>query len=64
MPSMAFPTVSLTKPLPPVARELSRFRVQLYGFVNWRELFTSRQLLAAGMFLKHTREAITAHPGD
>jgi hypothetical protein len=36
------------------------FRVQLYGFVNWRQLFTPRQLLAAGVFLKHTREAITA----
>jgi hypothetical protein len=32
--------------------------VQLYGIVNWRQLFTPRQLLAAGVFLKHTREAI------
>ncbi|MBN1104018.1 MAG: DUF1156 domain-containing protein [Deltaproteobacteria bacterium] len=34
------------------------FRVQLYGIVNWRQLFTPRQLLAAGVFLKHTRQAI------
>ena len=34
--------------------------MQLYGFVNWRQLFTPRQLLAAGVFLKHTREAIAA----
>ena len=36
------------------------FRVQLYGFVNWRQLFTPRQLYAAGVFLKHTRSAIEA----
>lgn len=35
------------------------FRVQLYGFTNWRQLFTPRQLLAGGVFLKHTREAIS-----
>ena len=34
--------------------------MQLYGFVNWRQLFTPRQMLVAGVFLKHTREAITA----
>jgi adenine-specific DNA methylase len=34
------------------------FRVQLYGIVNWRQLFTPRQLLAAGVFLRHTRQAI------
>ena len=34
------------------------FRVQLYGIVNWQQLFTSRQLLAAGVFLRHTRQAI------
>ena len=28
--------------------------------MQWRDVFTSRQLLAAGVFLKHTREAITA----
>jgi adenine-specific DNA methylase len=45
-------------PLPPQGS--LGFRVQLYGLVNWRHLFSSRQLLAAGVFLKHTREAITA----
>ena len=45
-------------PLPPQGS--LGFRVQLYGFVNWRQLFTPRQLLAAGVFLKHTREAIAA----
>ncbi len=34
------------------------FRVQLYGIVNWNQFFTSRQLMAAGVFLKHTRQAI------
>jgi adenine-specific DNA methylase len=36
------------------------FSVQSYGIMQWRDIFTSRQLLAAGVFLKHTREAITA----
>ena len=36
------------------------FRVQLYGFVNWRQLFIPRQLLAAGVFVKQTRQAIAA----
>ena len=40
------------------------FRVQLYGFVNWRQLFTPRQLLAAGVFVKHTREAVEAIRGS
>jgi len=34
------------------------FSVQNYGIMKWRDLFTPRQLLAAGVFLKHTREAI------
>ncbi len=46
----------IDEPLPPQGS--LGFRVQLYGFVNWRQLFTPRQLLAAGVFLKHTREAI------
>ena len=45
-------------PLPPQGS--LGFRVQLYGFMNWRQLFTPRQLLAAGVFLKYTRAAITA----
>lgn len=40
-------------------RRASRaFAVQNYGIMRWRDLFTSRQLLAAGVFLKYTREAI------
>jgi len=46
----------IDEPLPPQGS--LGFRVQLYGLVNWRQLFTARQLLAAGVFLKHTREAI------
>jgi putative DNA methylase len=46
----------IDEPLPPQGS--LGFRVQLYGFVSWRQLFTPRQLLAAGTFLKHTREAI------
>jgi len=46
----------IDEPLPPQGS--LGFRVQLYGFVNWRQLFTPRQLLAAGVFLKHTRGAI------
>ncbi len=43
-------------PLPPQGS--LGFRVQLYGIVNWRQLFTPRQLLAAGVFVKQTRQAI------
>lgn len=46
----------IDEPLPPQGS--LGFRVQLYGFLNWRQLFTPRQLLAAGVFLKHTRAAI------
>jgi putative DNA methylase len=48
----------IDEPLPPQGS--LGFRVQLYGFVNWRQLFTPRQLLAAGVFVKHTRAAIAA----
>jgi putative DNA methylase len=34
------------------------FSVQNYGIMKWRDLFTSRQLLAAGVFLRNTRKAI------
>lgn len=44
-------------PLPPQGS--LGFRVQLYGIVNWRQIFSPRQLLAAGTFLKYTRQAIT-----
>jgi adenine-specific DNA methylase len=46
----------IDEPLPPQGS--LGFRVQLYGIVNWRQLFSARQLLAAGVFVKHTREAI------
>jgi putative DNA methylase len=48
----------INEPLPPQGS--LGFRVQLYGFVNWKQLFTPRQLLAAGVFVKHTRAAIAA----
>lgn len=44
------------EPLPPVGT--LGFRIPLYGFKKWRDMFTSRQLLALGTFVKHTRQAI------
>jgi adenine-specific DNA methylase len=44
-----------TEPLP--SKEALGFRVPLYGLDQWRKLFTPRQLLALGTFLKHTRAA-------
>lgn len=35
----------------------SPFTVHLYGIDQWHKLFTSRQLLALGVFVKHTRAA-------
>jgi len=43
------------EPLPP--KEALGFRVPLYGFDRWGKLFTPRQLLAMGIFVKHTRAA-------
>jgi len=43
------------EPLPPVGT--LGFRVPLYGFKKWRELFTNRQLLALSSFIRHTRSA-------
>ena len=40
------------------------FSVQGYGMMHWRDLFTPRQLLALGTFVKHTRaarEALQSH---
>jgi adenine-specific DNA methylase len=34
------------------------FSLQNYGILKWRDVLTSRQLLAAGIFLKYTRQAI------
>lgn len=43
------------EPLPP--KEALGFRVPLYGFDEWGKLFTPRQLLALGTFVKHIRVA-------
>jgi adenine-specific DNA methylase len=42
-----------TEPLP--SKEALGFRVPLYGFDQWHKLFTPRQLLALGVFVKHIR---------
>ncbi|MGQ9556194.1 MAG: DUF1156 domain-containing protein, partial [Anaerolineae bacterium] len=44
-----------TEPLP--TKEALGFRVPLYGFNQWYKLFTPRQLVALGTFVKHTRAA-------
>jgi putative DNA methylase len=42
-------------------RRASRaFSIHKYGIVTWRKFFLPRQLLAAGVFLKHTRAAIAS----
>ncbi len=46
------------EPLP--SKEALGFRVPLYGFDQWHKLFTPRQLLALGTFVKHTR-AVQGH---
>ena len=43
------------EPLPPVGT--LGFRIPLYGFKKWREVFTPRQLLSLAIFAKHSREA-------
>ena len=43
------------EPLP--SKEALGFRVPLYGFDQWKKLFTPRQLLSLGTFVKWTREA-------
>jgi adenine-specific DNA methylase len=43
------------EPLP--SPEALGFRVPLYGFDQWKKLFTPRQLLALGTFVKWTRAA-------
>jgi len=43
------------EPLP--SKEALGFRVPLYGFDQWKKLFTPRQLLALGTFVKWTRWA-------
>lgn len=46
------------EPLP--SKEALGFRVPLYGVDRWYKLFTPRQLLALGTFLRHTRAACQA----
>ena len=43
------------EPLP--SKEALGFRVPLYGFDKWCKLFTPRQLLALGTFVRHTQAA-------
>jgi putative DNA methylase len=43
-------------------KEALGFRVPLYGFDQWKKLFTPRQLLALGTLVKWTREAGEAPP--
>lgn len=45
------------EPLP--SKEALGFRIPLYGFNQWKKLFTFRQLFSLGMFVKHTRESNT-----
>ncbi len=42
------------EPLPPPGT--LGFRMPLYGFKKWREIFTPRQLLDQAIFIKHSRE--------
>jgi len=46
------------EPLP--SKEALGFRVPLYGFDQWHKLFTTRQLLALGIFTKNIRKASNA----
>jgi putative DNA methylase len=50
------------EPLP--SKEALGFRVPLYGFDKWHKLFTPRQLVALGVFVKWTREAFKRLSGD
>jgi adenine-specific DNA methylase len=42
---------------PLASKEALGFRVPLYGFDQWKKLFTPRQLLALGTFVKWTRDS-------
>ena len=53
------------EPLP--SKEALGFRVPLYGFDTWRKLFTNRQLLALGGFVKSLRqlpEQLSDYPNE
>ncbi|MCW3097904.1 MAG: hypothetical protein JWL77_3522 [Chthonomonadaceae bacterium] len=47
-------------PYEPLPKGALGFRVPLYGLNTWDKLFTSRQLLALGTFVKQTRSARVA----
>jgi adenine-specific DNA methylase len=61
-----FASIPFGLPTEPVPRGGSRkgggspFTVHLYGLDQWNKLFTSRQLLALGIFVKSTRVACNA----
>jgi hypothetical protein len=40
------------------------FSLPKYGFKKWRDIFTPRQLLALGVFARHTRAAIATAGGE
>jgi len=44
------------EPLPPSGT--LGFRIPLYGLKTWRDLYLPRHLLALGVFIRHTRDAI------
>jgi len=45
------------EPTPGIAgRKRSSSSLQIYGLSQWRQLFSARQLLALGIFVKYTRE--------
>ena len=53
------------EPLP--SKEALGFRVPLYGFDTWRKLFTNRQLLALGEFVRALRtmpDYLTDYPSE
>lgn len=53
-----FADVPLGVPREPMpAEDALGMRVPKYGFTQWRDLFTPRQLVALGTFVKHTRAA-------
>lgn len=44
------------EPTPGIAgRKRSSSSLQIYGFMKWKSIFTDRQLIALGTFVKHTR---------
>jgi adenine-specific DNA methylase len=56
-----FDQISFGSPEEPLAsKEALGFRVPLYGFDQWKKLFTPRQLLSLGTFVKWSRSAKAA----